>query len=78
MKKRKQKKEESYRKRFFGKDNLLLRSASRIIKGLEGTNEERLGQFEMIEQTPQFREEYPDELKRKDISFLVKVQLGKY
>ena len=74
MKKRKQIKEESYKKRFFRKSNPLLRNANRIIKDLEGSNEERLGQFEMIERTPQFKEKYP-ELKGKDIAFLVKAQL---
>ena len=77
MKKRKKIKEESYRKRFFSKKNPLLRNANQIIKSLTGTNEERLGQFEMIEETSQFKEKYPNELKRKDISFLVKSQLGK-
>ena len=74
MKKRKQIKEESYKKRFFRKNNPLLRNANRIIKDLEGSDEERLGQFEMIERTTQFKEKYP-ELKGKDIAFLVKAQL---
>lgn len=70
-------KQESYKKRFFRKNNPLLRSANRIIKSLDGNDEERLGQFEMIEQSSQFKEKY-SALKAKDIAFLVKAQLGQY
>jgi hypothetical protein len=72
---KKTKKQNSYRKRFFRKNNPLLREANRIIECLFGTNEEKLGNFLMLEQSSYFKEKYPDELKRKDIAYLVKAQL---
>ena len=41
-------KKEYYKKRFFRPNNPLLRMASNIIKKLEGSDEEKLGQFEML------------------------------
>jgi hypothetical protein len=74
-KKKKLRKQATYRKRFFRKSNPLLRESNKIIKRLFGNNEEKLGQFEMIEQGPEYKKLYPDELKRKDISRLVRAML---
>ena len=70
-------KKDLYKKRFFRPSNPLLQTASNIIKKLEGTNEEKLGQFEMIEQTEAFRKKYPG-LMGKDVATIVRLQLSKF
>ena len=70
-------KKEYRRKRFFRPNNPLLQTASNIIKKLEGSDEERLGQFEMVVQTEEFKRKYPG-LLGKDVVSLVRMQLGKY
>lgn len=64
-------------KRFFKKRSPLVRSASRIIKQLYGSNEERLGQFEMIEQSEAFQRKYPG-LLGKDVAAIVRLQLSTF
>ena len=50
--------------------------ASNIIKKLEGSDEEKLGQFEIFIQTEEFRRKYPG-LLGKDVATIVRMQLGK-
>ena len=69
-------KKEYYKKRFFRPNNPLLRMASNIIKKLEGSDEEKLGQFEIFIQTEEFRRKYPG-LLGKDVATIVRMQLGK-
>jgi hypothetical protein len=51
--------------------------ASNIIKSLDGSNEEKLGQFEMVVKTEQFRRKYPG-LMGKDVATIVRLQLSKF
>ena len=51
--------------------------ASNIIKSLDGTNEEKLGQFEMIEQTEAFHKKYPG-FVGKDVAEIIRLQLSKF
>ena len=69
-------KKEYYKKHFFRPNNPLLRMASNIIKKLEGSDEEKLGQFEILIQTEEFRRKYPG-LLGKDVATIVRMQLGK-
>jgi len=62
------------RKRFFRANNPLLREASKVMDQLYGTNEERLGQLEMVIQTEEFNRKYPG-LIGKDIACIVRYQL---
>jgi len=62
-------------RRFFGKNNPLLRIANRIMKQLYGSNEEKLGQLGMIEQSEAFQKKYPG-LVGKDIAAIIKLQLS--
>ena len=68
-------KKEVEQKRFFGKDNRLIRTANKIINQLYGNNEERLAQFEMIAKSEQFQKRYPG-LLAKDIATIVKIELS--
>jgi len=70
-------KKDLYRKRFFRPSNPLLRTASNIIKNLDGTNEEKLGQFEMVVKTEDFREKYPG-LIGKDVAEIIRLQLSNF
>lgn len=70
-------KKEANQKSFFGKDNRLIRIANQIINKLEGNNEERLAQFEMIAKTEQFQAKYPGFLA-KDIATIIKLELSDY
>jgi hypothetical protein len=67
-------KKEHYKKRFFRPNSPIIQTASNIIKNLEGSDEEKLGQFEMIVQTEEFHRKFSD-LKRKDIAVIVRLQL---
>lgn len=69
--------ERSQKKSFFGKNNRLIRIANQIISNLEGNNEERLAQFEMIAKTEQFQAKYPGFLA-KDIATIIKLELSDY
>ena len=71
-------KREAERKRFFRKDNRLLRISSSIIKKFDGTNEEKLGQFEIFSHSGEFQKKYPDPKLREDLSNLVRLQLVGY
>jgi hypothetical protein len=68
-------KKEVEQKRFFGKDNRLIRTANKIISQLYGNNEERLAQFEMIAKSEQFQKKYPGFLA-KDIASIVRIELS--
>lgn len=68
-------KEESYKKKFFRKNNRLLRYATAVITQLYGTDEEKLGQFEMVVKTEAFRRKYPG-LIGEDVATIVRMQLG--
>jgi hypothetical protein len=70
-------KKDLYKKRFFRPSNPLLQMASNIIKSLDGSNEEKLGQFEMVVKTEQFRRKYPG-LMGKDVATIVRLQLSKF
>ena len=70
-------KREAERKRFFRQDNRLLRISSSIIKKFDGTNEEKLGQFEIFSQSEEFHKRYPHPLG-EDISILIRLQLLGY
>lgn len=70
-------KKESCKKKFFRPSNPLLQTAFNIIKKLDGSNEEKLGQFEMIERTEAFHEKYPG-LMGKDVAAIVKLELSKF
>lgn len=70
-------KKDLYKKRFFRPSNPLLRTASNIIKSLEGTNEEKLGQFEMVVKTEAFWEKYPG-LIGKDVAAIVRLELSNF
>jgi hypothetical protein len=48
--------------------------ACTLTKDLVGTNEEKLGQFEMVVQTKEFKEKYPG-LMGKDVASIVRLQL---
>lgn len=62
------------RKRFFRANNPLLVEASKVMNQLYGTNEERLGQLEMVVKTEAFQEKYPG-LIGKDVATIVRSQL---
>ena len=51
--------------------------ASNIIKNLEGSDEEKLGQFEIYVQTEEFYRRFPG-LIGKDVAFIVRMQLSKF
>jgi hypothetical protein len=68
-------KKDLLRKRFFRSDNSLLREASKVMNQLYGSNEERLGQLEMIAKTEQFQAKYPG-LIGKDVATIIKLQLS--
>ena len=52
--------------------------AASIIKILDGaTNEEKLGQFEMIAHSESFQRRFPG-LLGKDVATLIRLQLSKY
>ncbi len=70
-------KKEAQRKRFFRPNNPLLQMAKSVIKNLDGTDEEMLGQFEMLVKTEQFKKKYPG-LVGKDVATIVRLQLSKY
>lgn len=70
-------KKESSKKRFFRPTNPLLQMASNIIKNLDGSDEEKLGQFEMVVQTEQFQRKYPG-LLGKDVATIVRLELTKF
>ena len=70
-------KKESYKKKFFRKNNPLLVNAKKVMNTLYGTNEEKLGQLEMVIQTEQFQRKYPG-LLGKDVAFIIRQQLSKY
>jgi hypothetical protein len=63
------------KKKFFRQNNPLLREASRIMNQLYGSNEERLGQLEMVMKSEQFQTRYPGTIG-KDIAIIVKLQLS--
>jgi len=65
------------KKRFFRPNNPLLQMASNIIKKLDGTDEEKLGQFEMIQQTEAFHKKYPGVIG-KDVAAIVRLELTKF
>lgn len=69
--------EDIRKKRFFGQDNRLLRTASSIINQLYGNNEERLAQFEMIAKTEQFQKKYPGFIA-KDVATIVRIELSEH
>lgn len=70
------KEEAKERKRF--SNNRRLRMAASIIKILDGaTNEEKLGQFEMIAHSESFQRRFPG-LLGKDVATLIRLQLSKY
>ena len=62
------------RKRFFRTNNPLLIEASKVMNQLYGSNEEMLGQLEMIVKTEEFRRKYPG-LIGKDVATIVRSQL---
>jgi len=62
------------RKRFFRANNPLLREASKVMDQLYGSNEERLGQLEMVIQTEEYNRKYPG-LIGKDVASIVRSQL---
>ena len=62
------------RKRFFRANNPLLREATKVMNQLYGSNEERLGQLEMIIQTEEYNRKYPG-LIGKDVASIVRSQL---
>ena len=68
-------KQESSKKRFFRQSNRLLREASKVMKQLYGSNEERLGQLEMVVKTEQFRKKYPG-FTGKDVATIIRLQLS--
>ena len=70
-------KKESYRKRFFRKNNPLLVDAKKVMNALYGTNEEMLGQLEMVVQTEQFQRKFPG-LLGKDVAFIIRQQLSRF
>jgi hypothetical protein len=70
-------KKDLYKKRFFRPNNPLLQMASNIIKSLDGSNEEKLGQFEMVVKTEQFQRKYPG-LMGKDVATIVRLELSKF
>jgi hypothetical protein len=70
-------KKDLYKKRFFRPNNPLLQIASNIIKSLDGSNEEKLGQFEMVVKTEQFQRKYPG-LMGKDVATIVRLELSKF
>jgi hypothetical protein len=71
-------KRESYKKRFFRPNNRLLRVASSIINNLEGaTNEEKLGQFEMVVHTEEFHKRYPGFIG-EDVATIIRSELIDY
>jgi len=62
------------RKRFFRANNPLLIEASKVMNQLYGSNEERLGQLDMVIQTEEFRRKYPGPTG-KDVALIVRSQL---
>jgi hypothetical protein len=62
------------RKRFFRANNPLLREATKVMNQLYGSNEERLGQLEMVIQTEEYNRKYPG-LIGKDVASIVRSQL---
>ena len=70
-------KKESLRKRFFRPNNRLLRMASSVINKLDGTNEEKLGQFEMIVNSEAFKKRFPG-LIGEDVATIVRAELFEY
>ena len=62
------------RKRFFRANNPLLREASKVMNQLYGSNEERLGQLEMVIQTEEFHRKYPGKTG-EDVASIVMAQL---
>ena len=68
---------ESYKKRFFRSNNPLLRDASTVINQLYGTNEEKLGQLEMLVKTETFQKRFPG-LIGKDVAAIVRLELSKF
>jgi hypothetical protein len=61
----------------FSAKTRLLRISSSIIKKFDGTNEEKLGQFEIFSQSEEFQKRYPHPLG-EDISILIRLQLLGY
>ena len=70
-------KKESYKKRFFRKNNPLLTNAKSVMKALYGNNEEMLGQLEMIVKTEQFQRKYPG-LLGKDVATIIRLRLSQF
>ena len=62
------------RKRFFRANNPLLREATKVMNQLYRSNEERLGQLEMVIQTEEYNRKYPG-LIGKDVASIVRSQL---
>ena len=70
-------KKESCKKRFFRSNNPLLRDATAVMSRLYGTDEEKLGQLEMVVKTEAFQRKYPG-LRGKDVAEIVRQQLCMY
>ena len=71
-------KKESYKKRFFRPNNRLLRMAASVINNLDGaTNEEKLGQFEIIVNSEPFQRKFPGILG-KDVATIIRSELMDY
>ena len=65
-------KKESYKKRF-GK-NPLLKKASKLVDSLVGTNEEKLGQLELMIQSEDFKQRHPG-FEAKDLATIARSML---
>ncbi len=71
-------KKESYKKRFFRPSNRLIRMAASVINNLDGTtNEEKLGQFEIIVNSERFQRRFPG-LLGKDVATIIRSELMDY
>ena len=70
-------KKESYKKRFFRNNNPLLVAATAVINKLYGTDEEKLGQLEMVIKTKTFQKKYPG-LIGKDVAEIVRLRLSNF
>ena len=63
------------RKRFFRANNPLLREATKVMNQLYGSNEERLGQLDMVIQTEEYNRKYHG-LIGKDVASIVRSQIN--
>lgn len=75
-------KKESYKKRFFRPNNSLIREAKKVIKQicgpdeenqLYGSDEEKLGQLEMVIKTTSFQRKHPG-YHARDVETLIEMQ----